>query len=252
LTKNEEPININSRRPKDHTTTTNNNNGEKESNNMSSSDSAKKLDDAKKELPPSPKVEETESAEETGKKRSNEAVSSNSAATDVEKNEGEDVLASDNTATPTTATNGEAANDSTVATSTEKESADPSPPKKAKLEMMPAPAAAPSTAKTLTDDVDEYTLDAPPATANTDDSRIEMPSIILFGLHPLVKESPLRKMCEQYGTVKTIAVKSAFASRYGHVEFATVDEAKTAYNALNGASLLQKQILVQPTKGAQA
>jgi RNA recognition motif. (a.k.a. RRM, RBD, or RNP domain) len=213
---------------------------------MSSTDSAKP-DDQKKDPPsPSPKVEESEeSTDETSKKRCNEEVSSNCAAHgegthhddgDVKASAGTTTLSTTNTSvdedTEVTATK------AAVTAASTKESAEPSPPKKAKIEM--------------TDDVDEYTLDAPPATANTDDSKIETPNIILFGLNPFVKESPLRKMCEHYGTVKTIAVKSTFASRYGHVEYATVEQAKKAYNALNGASLLQKQILVQPTKGAQS
>jgi RNA recognition motif-containing protein len=70
----------------------------------------------------------------------------------------------------------------------------------------------------------------------------------LFGLHPLVKEPPLKKMCEKYGHVQQLGVRSAFASRYGHVEFGTVQQAKDAYKALNGAKLLQKPLLVQPVK----
>eukprot|EP00428_Durinskia_dybowskii_P055056 CAMPEP_0170317616 /NCGR_PEP_ID=MMETSP0116_2-20130129/59482_1 /TAXON_ID=400756 /ORGANISM="Durinskia baltica, Strain CSIRO CS-38" /LENGTH=55 /DNA_ID=CAMNT_0010570267 /DNA_START=1 /DNA_END=171 /DNA_ORIENTATION=- len=49
-----------------------------------------------------------------------------------------------------------------------------------------------------------------------------------------------------------MGVRSAFASRYGHVEFASVEQAKDAYRALNGATLLHKAILVQPTKSEAA
>jgi RNA recognition motif-containing protein len=222
---------------------------------MSSTDSTKP-NDQKKDPPPAPKVEETESAEEASKKRNNEKVTSSSATDSTEK-EG-DVKASTGTTSPTTATNVEADANATATKAADseenEESAEPSPSKKAKIATTIPPAAAAAAATMLTnDDVDEYTLDAPPTRDNTtDDSKIDTPNIILFGLHPLIKESPLKKMCEHYGTVQTIAVKSAFASRYGHVEFATVDQAKKAYNALNGASLLQKQILVQPTKGQKA
>jgi RNA recognition motif-containing protein len=81
---------------------------------------------------------------------------------------------------------------------------------------------------------DEYTLDAPPPETSTNEARI--------------REPPLKKMCERYGTVEAIGVRSAFASRYGHVEYSTVQEAQTAYKALNGAKLLHKIMLVQPTK----
>jgi RNA recognition motif. (a.k.a. RRM, RBD, or RNP domain) len=217
---------------------------------MSSTDSTKP-DDHKKDPPPSPKGEETESAEEISKKRGNEEVSNRSATDSIEK-EGDVNASADTTASTITTNVGAEAKATTAAgaaaSAANEESTEPSPPKKAKIAIM-SPAAAAAVAAACKDDVDEYTLDAPPTSENTDDAKIDSPNIILFGLHPLVKESPLRKMCEQYGTVQTIAVKSAFSSRYGHVEFATVDQAKKAYNALNGASLLQKQILVQPTKG---
>jgi RNA recognition motif. (a.k.a. RRM, RBD, or RNP domain) len=120
----------------------------------------------------------------------------------------------------------------------------PPPPKKAKIAMPPP------VASNLVD-VDEYTLDEPlPTDSNQDDSRIDTPNIILFGLHPLVREPPLKKLCEHFGQVKTISVRSAFASRYGHVEFETVEEAKEAFRALNGAKLLHKALLVQPTKSS--
>jgi RNA recognition motif. (a.k.a. RRM, RBD, or RNP domain) len=120
----------------------------------------------------------------------------------------------------------------------------PPAPKKAKIAMPPA------VASHLVD-VDEYILDEPPpADSNQDDSKIDTPNIILFGLHPLVREPPLKKMCEHYGEIQSVSVRSAFASRYGHIEFASVQEAKAAYRALNGAKLLHKAILVQPTKSS--
>lgn len=128
-----------------------------------------------------------------------------------------------------------------------KEEAAPAP-KKAKIAMPPA-------VDSNLVNVEEYTLDddgATPSDNSQDDSKIETPSIILFGLHPLVREPPLRKLCEHYGEIQTMSVRSAFASRYGHVEFATVEQAKQAYRALNGAKLLHKAILVQPTKASPA
>jgi hypothetical protein len=104
-------------------------------------------------------------------------------------------------------------------------------------------------------DVEKYELDPTPEGSSDegkkeDDetiaNKITTPSLMLFGLHPLVKESPLQKLCETYGTVKDMSVRSAFASRYGHVEFETVEQARTCYKALNGAKLLHKAILVQP------
>lgn len=120
-----------------------------------------------------------------------------------------------------------------------------STPKRAKI-------AQPPVVSSLLVDVDEYTLDAPPTGDNADDDRIDTRSLILFGLHPLVKEEPLKKMCEKFGEIISIGVRSAFASRYGHVEFASVEQAKEAYRALNGATLLHKPILVQPTKSEAA
>jgi hypothetical protein len=126
------------------------------------------------------------------------------------------------------------------------EPAPPPPNKKARIAMPPA------VASSLLE-VDEYTLDEPTAAENTDaEDRIDTPSIILFGLHPLIREPPLKKMCEKYGQVKTIGVRSAFASRYGHVEYSSIEEARCAYKALNGAKLLHKAILVQPTKAGPA
>lgn len=127
----------------------------------------------------------------------------------------------------------------------EADTASPSPIKRAKIAHPPA-------VSSLLVDVEEYTLDAPPTAENTDDARIDTPSLILFGLHPLVKEPPLRKMCEKYGEIISMGVRSAFASRYGHVEFASVEQAKDAYRALNGATLLHKPLLVQPTKSEAA
>lgn len=135
----------------------------------------------------------------------------------------------------------------TSATSDEEEDetdSRPPPPKKAKI-AMPPPVASHLV------DVDEYTLDEPlPTDSNQDDSRIDTPNIILFGLHPLVREPPLKKLCENFGLVKAITVRSAFASRYGHIEYETVEEAKGAFRALNGAKLLHKALLVQPTKSS--
>lgn len=132
----------------------------------------------------------------------------------------------------------------------------PPPPKRAKIAMPPAVPAALL-------DVDEYQLDEPAPSVVSDeatadagaapgddvDSKIVTPNLILFGLHPLVREAPLRKMCERYGTVTSMTVRSAFANRYGHVGYETVGQAKAAYIALNGAKLLHKTLLVQPAAG---
>ena len=120
-------------------------------------------------------------------------------------------------------------------------------PKKAKIAMPP------SVASTLLD-VEKYELDPvgpddKPREEEDDEAiaaKITTPNLILFSLHPLIKESPLQKLCESYGTVKSITVRSAFASRYGHVEFDTVEEARACYKAINGRKLLHKAILVQP------
>ncbi|KAL3905399.1 MAG: hypothetical protein SGARI_004481 [Bacillariaceae sp.] len=105
--------------------------------------------------------------------------------------------------------------------------------------------------------VDKYTLDdveGPPAESSSKESdddiakKITSPCLILFGLHPLIREPPLKKMCEDYGKIVDITVRSAFANRYGHVEFETVEEARTCYKALHGAKLLHKAIMVQPSK----
>jgi hypothetical protein len=135
----------------------------------------------------------------------------------------------------------------------EEDSTSPPTTKKAKIAMPP------SVAPSLLD-VEKYELDPPDETAGEDEEKetaeeesdemiaekITTPNLILFSLHPLVKVSPLQKLCEDYGTVKDMTVRSAFASRYGHVEFETVDEARKCYKALNGAKLLHKSILVQP------
>ncbi|KAG7337423.1 RNA recognition motif containing protein [Nitzschia inconspicua] len=121
-----------------------------------------------------------------------------------------------------------------------------SAPKKAKIAMPPA------VSSSLVD-VEKYELDSPlseadqPSDEDTE-SKITSSGLILFGLHPLVRESPLKKMCEEYGVVVNLTVRSTFASRYGHVEFESVDAARKCYQALNGAKLLHKAILVQPSK----
>ena len=101
--------------------------------------------------------------------------------------------------------------------------------------------------------VDKYTLEeGPPESSKESDEdiakKITSPNLILFGLHPLIREPPLKKMCEDYGKIVDITVRSAFANRYGHVEFETVEEARTCYKALHGAKLLHKAIMVQPSK----
>ena len=123
-----------------------------------------------------------------------------------------------------------------------------SPPKKAKIAMPPP------VAENIMN-VEKYKLDeGPPAESSSKESeddiakKITSPCLILFGLHPLIREPPLRKMCEDYGKVVDLTVRSAFANRYGHVEFETVEEARGCYKALNGAKLLHKAIMVQPSK----
>lgn len=114
--------------------------------------------------------------------------------------------------------------------------------KKAKIAMPPA-------VSSLQLNVDKYTLDSPPSSdANQDAStKIETPALMVFGLHPLVKEEPLKKLCEEYGSpIQSFGVRSAFASRYCHLEYTSVDQAQAAYAALNGAKLFQKALLVQP------
>ena len=114
--------------------------------------------------------------------------------------------------------------------------------KKTKIAMPPA-------VSSLQLNVDKYTLDSPPSSdANQDAStKIETPALMVFGLHPLVKEEPLKKLCEEYGSpIQSLGVRSAFASRYCHLEYTSVDQAQAAYAALNGAKLFQKALLVQP------
>ena len=125
---------------------------------------------------------------------------------------------------------------------------DPTPaenkPKKAKIAMPP------SVSSSVTN-VEKYTLESPPPEDNTNEAdvtkKITTANLMLFGLHPLIKASPLQKMLEDYGTVKAITVRSAFASRYGHVSFETVEEARRCYVAIHGAKLLHKTFLVQPS-----
>lgn len=135
------------------------------------------------------------------------------------------------------------------------ENADGPPVKRAKIAMPPA--VAPSLL-----DVDEYQIEMgddedmieKQKKQNEDDvsvgKKITNPSLILFGLHPLIKEGPLKKTLEKFGSVTSIAVRSAFASRYGSVTYATTEEAQSAYKALNGFSIFHKKMLVQP--GQQA
>jgi hypothetical protein len=123
------------------------------------------------------------------------------------------------------------------------EAATPAPgapaPKKQKFEPLP------KKAEEKEEEIVEYELEGEPSAAN-DDGKIDTPALVLFGLHPLVREPSLRKLCETWGTVDTIGVRSAFASRYGHVIYSSISEAKAAYNAMNGAKLMSKSILVQP------
>jgi hypothetical protein len=108
-------------------------------------------------------------------------------------------------------------------------------------------ATATATATTTSDPTTSSTTTTTTTTPmNADVDRINTPNLILFGLHPLVKEKPLQKLCEHYGTVTSMTVRSAFANRYGHVGYETIEQARTAYVALNGAKLFTKTILVQP------
>lgn len=117
-------------------------------------------------------------------------------------------------------------------------------PKKAKIAMPP------KVSSSLMD-VEKYKLEVPPPENNTNEAdvtkKITTANLMLFGLHPLIREGPLKKMLEDYGTVHAITVRSAFASRYGHVSFATVEEAQKCYVAIHGAKLLHKTFLVQPS-----
>mmetsp|Transcript_25485 Transcript_25485/g.60296 ORF Transcript_25485/g.60296 Transcript_25485/m.60296 type:complete len:225 (-) Transcript_25485:1242-1916(-) len=125
------------------------------------------------------------------------------------------------------------------------------PVKRAKIAMPPA--VAPSLL-----DVDEYQIEMgddediieKQKKQNEDDisdgKKITNPSLILFGLHPLIKEGPLKKTLQKYGNVTSITVRSAFASRYGSVTYETTEEAQSAYKALNGFSIFHKKMLVQP------
>ncbi|KAL3911806.1 MAG: hypothetical protein SGILL_007140 [Bacillariaceae sp.] len=122
----------------------------------------------------------------------------------------------------------------------------PASPKKAKIAMPP-----PVSDNIM--NVDKYTLDSPPPPEKSESEeeiakKITSPCLILFGLHPLIREPPLRKMCEDFGKIKDMTVRSAFANRYGHVEFETVEEARVCYKALHNGKLLHKAIMVQPSK----
>lgn len=117
-------------------------------------------------------------------------------------------------------------------------------PKKAKIAMPPS-------VSSNVMNAEKYKLEAPPPEDNTNEAdvgkKITTSNLMLFGLHPLIKETPLRAMLEDYGSVQAITVRSAFASRYGHVSFATVEEARRCYVAIHGAKLLHKTFLVQPS-----
>lgn len=117
-------------------------------------------------------------------------------------------------------------------------------PKKARIAMPP------KVSSSLMD-VEKYKLESPPPEDNTNEAdvikKITTANLMLFGLHPLIKEGPLQKMLEDYGTVQAITVRSAFASRYGHISFETVEEARKCYVAIHGAKLLHKAFLVQPS-----
>jgi RNA recognition motif-containing protein len=97
------------------------------------------------------------------------------------------------------------------------------------------------------EEVKAYEIDEAPTAPSTDDDKINSPAVVLFGLHPLIKEAPLSKLLENYGALKSCSVRMAFASRYGSVEFETTDQAKAAYRALNNAKIMGKPILVKPT-----
>jgi len=120
-------------------------------------------------------------------------------------------------------------------------------PKKAKIAMPPS-------VSSSVLNVEKYKLESPPPENNTNAAdvtkKITTANLMLFGLHPLVKANPLQKMLEDYGTVQAITVRSAFASRYGHVSFANVEEARRCYVAIHGAKLLHKSFLVQPSMAA--
>ncbi len=124
------------------------------------------------------------------------------------------------------------------------DSSEDTKPKKAKIAMPPKVSSSLMGAE-------KYKLEVPPPENNTNEAdvtkKITTPNLMLFGLHPLIREEPLKKMLEDYGTVHAITVRSAFASRYGHVSFATVEEAQKCYVAIHGAKLLHKTFLVQPS-----
>lgn len=70
-------------------------------------------------------------------------------------------------------------------------------------------------------------------------------NIILFGLHPLANQTNLKKFLQPYGALKKLQVKMAFSSKYGLVEFETLDDAQATLEKLNGRKILGKQLVVK-------
>lgn len=179
-----------------------------------------------------------ESASEKGKETKEDGSASTSTSAGEKRKADDDEIAKTGAKTDTTSST------TTDTSTTPAAPAETAKPKKAKIAMPP------SVSSSLMD-VEKYKLEAPPPEDNTNEAdvtkKITTANLMLFGLHPLIREDPLKKMLEDYGTVQAITVRSAFASRYGHVSFDTVEEARKCYVAIHGAKLLHKAFLVQPS-----
>lgn len=73
-------------------------------------------------------------------------------------------------------------------------------------------------------------------------------TLYISGLHPRVTRLHLEKMMQKYGTIKRLHTKETPTTYYAFCEFVSIESAQRAMENLDGASLLQKRLIVRPAQ----
>ena len=76
--------------------------------------------------------------------------------------------------------------------------------------------------------------------------KLKTSTLYISGLHPRVTRLHLEKMMQKYGTIKRLHTKETPTTYYAFCEFVSIDSAQRAMESLDGASLLQKRLIVKP------
>jgi len=109
-----------------------------------------------------------------------------------------------------------------------------------------------SKSDTVDDDGDDLQLDEPEEGDKEEEdtsANVKTPIIVIFGLPvilpPSKADDKLHKFLSKYGTIKTMNLKTAFASRYCSCEYEEVADAQKASKAINGRKLMGKTLFVK-------